>query len=132
MALLEGIADGTIDMIATDHAPHSASEKAGDFTNTLNGIVGIETAFPLLYTGLVKTGNMSLEKLIELMHYAPKKRFGIETGDDYTVFDLSKEYTIDPNKFLSKGKSPPFEDFKVYGMCLLTSVNGRTVWQREN
>lgn len=132
MALLEGIADGTIDMIATDHAPHSASEKAGDFTNTLNGIVGIETAFPLLYTGLVKTGNMSLEKLIELMHYAPKKRFGIETGDDYTVFDLSKEYTIDPNKFLSMGKSTPFEDFKVYGMCLLTSVNGRTVWQREN
>ena len=137
MALLEGICDGTIDMIATDHAPHSAEEKAGDFTSAMNGVVGLETAFPVLYTELVKKGIIDIEKLTELMHGAPKRRFGIDSdikkGEraDFTVFDLSESYEIRPDEFLSMGRSTPFEGMRVYGKCLRTVINGRTAWQRE-
>lgn len=129
-ALIRGIKDGTIDMIATDHAPHSAEEKSGGLRNSLNGVVGLETAFPVLYTGLVKTGEISLEKLLELMHGAPRRRFGIggelETGApaDLTVFDLEREYVIDPADFLSKGRATPFHGESVFGRCMLTMVGG--------
>ena len=135
-ALIDGIKDGTIDMIATDHAPHSAEEKSKGLKDSLNGIVGLETAFPVLYTKLVKTGEITLEKLIELMSIAPAKRFGLTCGivDGETanlcVYDLDKEYTIDPQKFVSKGKSTPFENMKVYGECQLTICNGKIVWQK--
>jgi Dihydroorotase and related cyclic amidohydrolases len=113
-ALLEGIADGTIDMIATDHAPHSHKEKSGGLALSLNGIVGLETAFPVLYTGLVKTGVIKLNRLIDLMHTNPSERFeiggGIAAGNpaDFTVFDLEAEYMVDPNDFVSMGRSTPF------------------------
>ena len=132
-ALIEGIRDGTIDMIATDHAPHSAEEKSGGLQGSLNGIVGLETAFPILYTRLVKRGVITLEKLIELMQVNPSKRFKIggslEIGAaaDLTVFDLSEEYVIKPDEFLSKGRSTPFEGEKVFGECLLTIVGGRPI-----
>lgn len=134
-ALIEGIKDGTIDMIATDHAPHSAEEKSGGLRNSLNGIVGLETAFPILYTRLVKTGEISLEKLIELMQVNPAKRFGIgsslKVGEpaDLTVFDLNEEYAIDPKDFLSKGRATPFEGERVFGKCKLTMIGGIPVWE---
>ena len=129
-ALIEGIKDGTIDMIATDHAPHSAEEKSGTLTESLNGIVGLEIAFPILYTKLVKTGEISLEKLLELMQVNPSKRFGIgapiRVGSpaDLTVFDLEKEFTVEPERFLSKGRATPFAGDSVFGKCLLTMVDG--------
>ena len=128
-ALIEGILDGTIDIIATDHAPHSAEEKSKGLEKSLMGIVGIETAFPLLYTHLVKPGVIPLEKLVELLSLNPKKRFGIETGSDFTVFDLKREYPIDPASFLSKGKSTPFEGWKVFGECKLTVCRGKIAYQ---
>ena len=137
LALTEALQDGTIDMIATDHAPHSAEEKAGGLRKSLMGISGIETAFPLLYTHLVKTGIISLEKLVWLMHGAPKKRFGagsdLEVGSpaNLTVFNLSKEYKIDSSKFLSKGKSSPFDGMSVYGKCMMTMYKGEFVWQEN-
>lgn len=130
-ALLEGICDGTIDMIATDHAPHSAEEKSKGLAGSMMGIVGIETAFPLLYTHLVKTGIIDMSRLIELMHTAPCKRFGfggeIENGApaDFTIFDLDSKYTIDPEKFLSMGKATPFDGYDVYGKCLMTVCGGK-------
>jgi len=133
-ALIEGIKDGTVDMVATDHAPHSAEEKQGSLIESLNGIVGLETAFPVLYTKLVKTGVISLEKLIELMQVSPSKRFGIGGGihkgapADLTVFDLNAEYVIDPGNFLSMGKASPFAGDKVFGKCLLTMVGGKTAY----
>jgi dihydroorotase len=134
-ALLAGLLDGTVDMIATDHAPHSAEEKAGGLQNSLNGIVGLETAFSILYTRLVKTGVLTLEKLIELMQARPAARFGLgsplEHGKpaDLTVFDLNEDYVIDPADFLSQGKSSPFTGERVFGRCLLTMVDGRPVWE---
>ncbi len=134
-ALIDGIKDGTIDMIATDHAPHSAEEKSRGLRNSLNGIVGLETAFPILYTKLVKTGVITLEKLIELMQVNPAKRFGIggslKIGEpaDLTVFDLCGEYAIDPKDFLSMGRSTPFEGEMVFGKCLLTLVGGIPAWE---
>ncbi|MCR4616448.1 MAG: dihydroorotase [Clostridiales bacterium] len=128
-AIIEGIKDGTIDMIATDHAPHSFEEKSRGLEKSLMGVVGIETAFPLLYTGLVKTGIITLPELIRLMHDNPCKRFGIDTGNDFTAFDLNSEYKIDPSEFLSKGKSTPFEGRKVYGKCLLTVSGGRVAYK---
>ena len=125
-ALVEGILDGTIDMIATDHAPHSDEEKGRGLAKSAMGVVGIESAFPLMYTYFVKTGKMTLETLIDRMVYAPKKRFRLDGGinvDDraeITVFDLNAEYTIDPADFLSKGKATPFEGWKVHGECKLT------------
>ena len=129
-AILEGILDGTIDMIATDHAPHSAEEKAKGLEKSAMGVVGIETAFPLLYTHLVKTGLMTLERLIELMAVNPRKRFNIPMTEDFSVWDLNKEYTIDPEDFLSKGRATPFAGWKVSGENLMTIVGGKIVWQK--
>ena len=129
-AILEGILDGTIDMIATDHAPHSAEEKAKGLEKSAMGVVGIETAFPLLYTYLVKPGLMSLERLIELMAVNPRKRFNIPMTDDFSVWDLSKEYTIDPEDFLSKGRATPFAGWRVSGENLMTIIGGKIVWQK--
>ena len=131
-ALLDGILDGTIDMIATDHAPHSAEEKSRGLEKSAFGIVGLETAFPLLYIGLVKTGIITLEKLAELISENPRKRFGITTDPGYTVWDLNAEYTIDPEEFLSMGRATPFAGIKVCGRCLKTVYNNRTVWKYED
>ncbi len=130
-ALLEGIQDGTIDMIATDHAPHSAEEKAKGLKDSAFGIVGLETAFPLLYTYLVKENVISLEKLIDLMVMNPRKRFGIVDDDSYSVWDLNEEYVIDPKEFLSKGKATPFAGTKVSGSCFFTVCNGKIVYNRN-
>lgn len=127
-AILEGVLDGTIDMIATDHAPHSAEEKDKGLQKSAMGVVGIETAFPLLYTGLVKTGKLTLERLVELMSVTPRRRFGINSDAGFTVFDLNEEYSIDTSEFLSKGKSTPFEGAKVFGKCLLTVYEGKIVY----
>ena len=129
-AILEGILDGTIDMIATDHAPHSAEEKARGLEKSAMGVVGIETAFPLLYTYLVKPGLLSLERLVELMAVNPRKRFNIPMTEDFSVWDLSKEYTIDPEDFVSKGRATPFAGWNVSGENLLTIVGGKIVWQK--
>ena len=131
-ALIEGIKDGTIDMIATDHAPHSAEEKSRGLKGSLMGIVGLETAFPLLYTYLVLPGVVSLEKLIELMAINPKKRFGIDTGNDFTIFDASASYNIDPDTFLSKGRATPFAGWEVKGRCLLTVCSKKEVYNNIN
>ena len=133
LALIEGIKDGTIDMIATDHAPHSKEEKSKGLLS-LNGIVGIETAFPVLYTELVEKGIITLEKLIEIMSINPAVRFnlpvGIEDGNiaNLTVFDLNTEYTINPDEFLSMGKSSPFKGKKVKGKCLANFCNGKLLF----
>ncbi len=127
-ALIEGILDGTIDMIATDHAPHSAEEKAKGLEKSAFGIVGLETAFPVLYTKLVKSGVLSLEKLVDLLCINPRKRFGIPMGNDFTVWELDKEFTVDPNEFLSKGRATPFEGEKLFGTCKLTVCNGKAVY----
>lgn len=131
-ALLEGLADGTIDMICTDHAPHAAEEKSRGLEKSAMGIVGIETAFPLLYTHLVKTGVIPMERLIDLMHTAPCRRFGIKNEGDFTVFDLNASYTIDPKDFLSKGKSTPFEGQTVFGRCMLTVCGGRIAYMDKS
>ncbi len=128
-ALIAGLIDGTIDCIATDHAPHSAEEKSRGLKGSAMGVVGLETAFPVLYTGLVKTGVITMERLIEAMYTVPRKRFGIPAGScDFAVWDLGKEYVIDPAEFLSKGKSTPFEGWKVFGRCMLTVHNGEIVY----
>nr|MBE6544618.1 dihydroorotase [Oscillospiraceae bacterium] len=129
-AILEGILDGTIDMIATDHAPHSAEEKSRGLDGSAMGVVGIETAFPIMYTKLVKTGIISLEKLIRLMCEAPRERFGIKTDPGFTVFEVETEYEIDPAEFLSKGKATPFAGEKVVGRCLLTVYGGKAVYSK--
>ncbi|MBQ7387306.1 MAG: dihydroorotase [Clostridia bacterium] len=128
-AILEGVLDGTIDMIATDHAPHSAEEKSRGLEKSAMGVVGIETAFPLLYTHLVKSGKITLERLVELMSLSPRERFGIDSDAGLTVFDLDAEYEIDPKEFLSMGKATPFEGERVFGKCLLTVYDGRTVYE---
>ncbi len=133
-ALIEGIKDGTIDMIATDHAPHSAEEKGKGLAGSLMGVVGIETAFPLLYTHLVLKGVITLERLIELMAVNPRKRFGIGGGTDdgeradFTVVDLDAEYTVDSADFYSMGKATPFEGYKVKGKIIHTYVNGEKIF----
>ena len=129
LALIEGIKDGTIDMIATDHAPHSKEEKDKGLEGSLMGIVGIETAFPLMYTHLVKKGIITLEKLIELMAINPRKRFGLPETEDFCVFDLEEEYEINPDEFLSKGKATPFQGEKVFGRCRLTVVNNKIAYE---
>ena len=127
-ALLQGILDGTIDMIATDHAPHSAEEKSRGLEKSVFGIVGIETAFPILYTHLVKPGILTLEDLVRLLCTNPRERFGIPMGCDYSIWDLNAEYTIDPADFLSMGKSTPFTGWKVSGKCMATVCDGKTVY----
>ena len=130
-AMLRGVLDGTIDMIATDHAPHSAEEKSRGLEKSAMGVVGIECAFPLLYTNLVKTGIMTMEKLMELMVYNPRKRFGISDEGSFTVFALDKEYEISADDFLSKGKSTPFLGHRVFGECLLTVSKGRVAYKSD-
>jgi len=128
-ALLEGLLDGTIDMIATDHAPHSPEEKAKGLAFSAMGIVGLETAFPLLYSRLVLPGVLSLGRLIELLAYAPRKRFGIPLGEDWTVWDLEKTCVIDPEEFASKGRATPFSKETVQGVCMMTVHDGREIYR---
>ena len=123
-ALLEGICDGTIDMIATDHAPHSPEEKAKGLKNSPMGVVGLETAFPVLYTGLVKTEIISLEDLVRLLSTAPRERFGLsEPENEFCLWDLDTLYTIDPNEFQSKGRATPFAGMQVFGKLLYNHIN---------
>ena len=129
LALIEGIKDGTIDMIATDHAPHSAEEKSRGLEKSLMGVVGLETAFPVLYTCLVKEGIISLERLVELMSLSPRKRFHIKDSG-ICVYDLGKEYAIDPNEFETKGRSTPFSGRKVYGENIMTVIGGKIAWRK--
>lgn len=131
-ALIEGIKDGTIDMIATDHAPHSAEEKERGLEKSLMGIVGLETAFPVLYTELVMKNIITLDRLVELMSFKPKKRFGIDTENDFAVFDISEAYKIDPENFLSMGRATPFAGREVFGRCLLTVHNEKVVYKAED
>ena len=126
--LLEGICDGTIEIVATDHAPHSAEEKAKGLEKSAFGIVGIETAFPLLYTHLVKTGTLSLDQLVKMLSDNPRKRFGIQSDPGRSIWNLEEEYIIDPDDFLSKGKATPFKGWKVFGRCIETVYNGNTVY----
>lgn len=136
-ALIAGILDGTIDMIATDHAPHTAEEKGRGLAKSMMGVVGLETAFPILYTELVKPGILSLEKLIALMHTNPRNRFGVgtplEVGQpaNLTVYDLEKSYSIDPETFLSMGRATPFAGKEVFGACKMTMYHGNIVWQEQ-
>lgn len=130
-ALIEGIKDGTIDMIATDHAPHSAEEKGRGLEKSLMGIVGLETAFPVLYTELVMKNIITLDRLVELMSFKPKKRFGIDTENDFAVFDISEAYKIDPENFLSMGRATPFAGREVFGRCMLTVHNEKVVYKAE-
>ncbi len=128
LALVEGIKDGTIDMIATDHAPHSAEEKSKGLKGSLFGVVGLETAFPILYTKLVKTGVVSFEKLIDLLSANPRRRFGIN-DDGFSVWKLDEKYVINPDDFLSAGRATPFEGESVYGKCLYTVLGGKIVYR---
>ena len=128
LALIEGLKDGTIDMIATDHAPHSEEEKTKGLKLSNMGVVGIETAFSVMFTYLVKTNIISLEKLIELMAINPRKRFGLPITDDICVFDLDALYTVNPKDFLSQGKFTPFEGMKLFGVNKLTVCDGKIVY----
>ena len=128
-ALIEGIVDGTIDMIATDHAPHSAEEKGKGLEKSAFGITGIELALPLMNTYMVKPGIITLDKLTELMVYNPRERFGLPQGDSFSVWKLDEEFTVDPEKFISKGKATPFNDYKLYGKCYATVYNGKVIWR---
>ena len=128
-ALIQGIIDGTIDMIATDHAPHSAEEKSKGLEKSAFGVVGIETAFPICYTYLVKTGIITMEKLMDLLVWNPRERFALPLGDDFSIWDLDAEYRIDPAAFVSMGKATPFAGWTVQGKCLLTVCDGNVVYQ---
>jgi dihydroorotase len=130
LALVAGVQDGTIDMIATDHAPHSAEEKSKGLAGSAFGIVGIETAFSVLYSRLVKCGIISLEKLIELLSDNARKRFNIPLGKSFTVWNLEKEFTVDPNEFLSMGRATPFAGWKLFGECALTVCDGHIVYRK--
>ena len=130
-ALVAGILDGTIDMLATDHAPHSAEEKAKGLEKSAFGVVGLETAFPIMYTYLVKPGVMTMEQLLEVMVYAPRKRFNIPLGNDFSIWDLEKEYTVDPADFVSKGKASPFTGWTVNAECVATVCDGKVVWKKS-
>ena len=136
-ALIAGLQDGTIDVVATDHAPHTAEEKSRGLERSAMGVVGIETSFAVIYTKLVKTGIISLEKAVEVLAEAPRKIFnlggGLKEGEaaDITVFDLEKEFTVDPDAFLSKGRSTPFEGWQLQGECCLTLVDGRVAYERK-
>lgn len=128
-ALIEGIQDDTIDLIATDHAPHSAEEKSKGLDGSAFGIVGLETAFPLLYTCLVMKNIITMERLLELLVTAPRKRFGIPNGCDFSIWDLKNSYLIEPEEqFQSMGKSTPFAGWRVWGKCLATVSDGKLVW----
>ena len=121
--------DGTIDMIATDHAPHSAEEKSRGLEKSAFGVVGIETAFPMMYTYFVKTGIITMERLMELLVTSPRNRFHLPLGTDFSLWDLSAEYTIDPKDFLSMGKATPLAGWKVFGKCVATVCDGKLVYK---
>lgn len=138
LALIEGVLDSTIDVIATDHAPHSREEKAKGLAGSAMGVVGLETSFAVLYTKLVKTGVITLEKLVEMMSVSPRKIFGLGNGKiavgekaDFAVLDLDSEYEINPDTFLSKGRATPFEGWKVQGENIMTMIEGKIVWQKN-
>ena len=130
-ALIEGILDGTIDMIATDHAPHSNEEKARGLAGSPFGIVGIETAFAAMYTHFVRTGKMSMDRLMELLVWNPRRRFGIPLGNDFSVWRLDESFRVDPSLFLSKGKATPFVGKELFGVCKMTVVDGKIVYAAE-
>ena len=129
-ALIEGIIDGTIDMIATDHAPHSAEEKGRGLEKSAFGITGIELALPLMNTYMVRTGIITLDKLVDLLVYNPRERFGLPIGDSFSIWNLDEQFTVDPERFISKGKATPFADYALYGKCYATVYNGRIVYKR--
>ena len=131
LALIQGVVDGTIDMIATDHAPHSLEEKSKGLKGSLNGIVGLETAFPILYTHLVKNNIITLEKLVELMCVNPRKRFNLG-NNGYTLWNLEKSYKITANELRSKGKSTPFDGMEVYGELHMVVIEDKVVYKKEN
>ena len=128
-ALIVGILDGTIDMIATDHAPHSAEEKSKGLKGSLMGVVGLETAFPVLYTELVKTEVLTLDALVDLLTVKPRRRFGLPMSEGLCVWDLDAEYTVDPSEFATMGRATPFEGRKVFGRCVMTVLNGKIVYR---
>ena len=128
LALVEGICDGTVEMIATDHAPHSAEEKGRGLEKSLMGVVGLETAFPTLYTGLVKTGIITLDELVKLMSKNPRERFGIESNVGFSVWNLDEEYTVNPSEFATMGRSTPFEGARVFGKNIATVCDGKLVY----
>ena len=128
-ALLEGILDGTIDMLATDHAPHSAEEKSRGLEKSVFGVVGLETAFPIMYTHLVKPGIMTMEQLMDVMVNNPRKRFNLPLGNDFTLWDLEEEYEIDPEEFASLGRASTFTGWKVFGRCKATVCDGKIVYK---
>ncbi len=127
-ALIEGLCDGTVDMIATDHAPHSAEEKSKGLAGSSFGIVGLETAFPVLYTDLVLKGVISLDKLVELMAVSPRKRFSLPFGDGFSVWSLNEKFTVDPSDFVSMGKASPFTGRELYGKCAATVYGNKVVY----
>ena len=129
-ALIEGLRDGTIDMIATDHAPHSSDEKARGLEKSAFGVVGLETAFPILYTCLVKPRIITMDTLLEKLVYNPRNRFGIPLGNDFSVWDLNAEYRVDPEEFLSMGKATPFQGWTVWGKCMATFYHGKAVYTK--
>ena len=130
-ALIEGILDGTIDMIATDHAPHSQEEKAKGLEKSAFGIVGLETAFPIMYTEFVKSGKMTFERLVDLMCNNPRRRFGITSDAGYTVWNVEKEYSVNPDEFATLGRATPFEGRRVFGENLLTVLGGSVVYKKN-
>ena len=129
-ALIEGIIDGTIDMIATDHAPHSAQEKSRGLEKSAFGITGIELALPLMNTYMVRTGIITLDKLCDLLVYNPRERFGLPIGDSFSVWNLDEQFAVDPATFISKGKATPFENYTLYGKCYATVAGGKIVYKR--
>ncbi len=137
-ALIEGLRDGTIDMIATDHAPHSAEEKGRGLEKSAMGVVGLETAFAAVYTHLVKPGLLSMDRLMALLNGNAARRFGYGTPlaegqpADLTVFDLDRPFRVDPEQFRSMGRATPFAGMELYGVCLLTMADGKIVWREDN
>ena len=130
LALIQGVMDGTIEMIATDHAPHSAEEKSRGLAGSAFGIVGIETAFPIVYTHFVKTGKMTMEHLLDLLVYNARKRFNLPLGNDFSIWNLNQSFVVDSKEFLSKGKATPFEGATLFGVNYLTVANGKVAYKK--
>ncbi len=135
-ALVEGLKDGTVDVVATDHAPHTAEEKSRGLEFSAMGVVGLETSFAVIYTKLVREGVISLEKAIDVLAEAPRRIFslggGLKEGEaaDIAIFDLNAEYDVDPTTFHSMGRSTPFEGWHLWGECRMTLVDGRVVYEK--
>ena len=129
LALIEGVRDGTIDCIATDHAPHSAAEKARGLAQSAFGVVGLETAFAVLYTKLIKTGVLPMETVLRALVENPRRRFGIPMGNDFSVWNLNESFTVDPADFASMGKATPFEGWELQGKCVLTVMDGKVIYK---